>query len=137
MNSRNIHLKVLVPEQILVDLKVEKVIAEATDGFFCLKPRHIDFTTALRPGILYYYDEGQEHIIAVDEGILVKCGEQVLVSVLNAIKGKELSELEGMVRHEFRKVRETEQTASFALKNLEAELFQHFIGLEKDLDRQF
>lgn len=137
MNSKIMHLKIMVPEQILADRQIDKIIAEAPDGFFCLKPRHIDFTSALRPGILYYYAEEQEHLIAVDEGILVKCGAEVLVSVLKASKGEELSELEDRVRDEFQKIEETEQTASFVLKNLEAELIQHFVGLEKDLESQF
>lgn len=134
MNADSLHLKVMVPEQIMADLQVDKVIADAFNGFFCLKPRHVDFTSALKPGILYYYKENIEHIMAVDRGIIVKCGREVLVSVLHAIKGDNLDELEQRVREEFSRVEKTEQMANTALRNLEADLIQRFIGLDKDLE---
>ncbi len=47
-------LRVLLPTEVLLDVEVTKVIAEAENGFFCLLPRHVDFVAALVPGILYY-----------------------------------------------------------------------------------
>ncbi|SMO63189.1 F0F1 ATP synthase subunit epsilon [Fodinibius sediminis] len=137
MNDEIMQLKIMVPEHIMEDRPVDKIIAEAPNGFFCLKPRHVDFTSALKPGILYYYRGTREHIIAIDRGILVKCGREVLVSVLNAIKGDNLSALEQQVRQEFQRIAKTEQAASTALRNLEADLIQHFIGLDKELDMNY
>ncbi len=80
-------LKILIPTIVLVDREVTKVIAEAENGNFCLLPHHIDFVAALVPGILSFTTEGGEEIfVAVDEGILVKCNQEVLVSARNAIK---------------------------------------------------
>ncbi|MDX1619133.1 MAG: F0F1 ATP synthase subunit epsilon, partial [Balneolaceae bacterium] len=118
-------LKIMVPEKIVLRESVHKVIAEARNGFFCLEPRHIDFTAALRPGILYYYIGEEEHVIAVDEGILVKCGEEVLVSVVEAVEGTgpdPLSGLERQVREKFRSKEAAETNVRIALKNLEADL---------------
>lgn len=131
MTWNKIHLKVMVPETIVVDATVNKVVAEALNGFFCLKPRHVDFTAALRPGILYYYTNEGENVIAVDEGTLVKCGEEVLVSVINAIEGTDLERLEKEVREKFYLKQEAEQKVQNALKSLEADLIRHFIDLEK------
>ena len=84
-------LKVLLPSEILVDQEVAKVIAEGQNGEFCLLPRHVDFLSALVPGIfLYATPDGREQFLAVDEGILVKCGLEVLVSTRNAVSGAEL-----------------------------------------------
>jgi F-type H+-transporting ATPase subunit epsilon len=82
-------LKVLLPTEILVDEAVRKITAEAANGSFCLLPRHIDFVTALVPGLLSFetQKEGQEVFVAVAEGVLVKSGEEVLVSVRNAARG--------------------------------------------------
>jgi len=67
------NLKVLLPTEVLIDEEVRKVTAEAENGFFCLLPRHIDFATALIPGLLSFEDsEGRETFVAVDEGVLVK-----------------------------------------------------------------
>jgi ATP synthase protein I len=74
-------LKVLLPTEVLLNEAVTKVIAEAENGSFCLLPRHIDFVAALVPGLLSFtIDEGHEEFLAIDEGILVKCGAEVLVS---------------------------------------------------------
>ncbi|HBE49542.1 MAG TPA: F0F1 ATP synthase subunit epsilon, partial [Cyanobacteria bacterium UBA11369] len=47
-------LKVLLPTKILLEEEVSKITAEAANGSFCLLPRHIDFVTALVPGILIF-----------------------------------------------------------------------------------
>lgn len=134
MSKNHIHLKVMEPEQIIADEQVDKIIAEAVNGFFCLKPRHVDFASALKPGILYLYQGEEEKILAVDRGILVKCGSEVLVSVLNAIAGDDLGKLREQVRKEFSRIEKIEEEATNALRNLEAELIQHFVGLQKDLE---
>ena len=91
MSTTDMRLKILLPAEILVDEPVIKVIAEAENGSFCLLPRHIDFVAALVPGILCFCTaDGAEHFVAIDEGTLVKCSEQVLVSVFDATCGTEL-----------------------------------------------
>ncbi|NGP76573.1 F0F1 ATP synthase subunit epsilon [Balneolaceae bacterium YR4-1] len=132
-----IHLKIMTPEQIIADRQVDKIIADGQNGFFCLKPRHVDFTSALRAGIFYYYIGEEEFFTAIDSGILVKCGKEVLVSALNAISGKDLKELEELVKQKFVEVEETEQASVMALRNLEAELVQHFVDLEKNRERHY
>ncbi|MGK7369267.1 MAG: F0F1 ATP synthase subunit epsilon [Candidatus Halalkalibacterium sp. M3_1C_030] len=134
MNENQIHLKIMEPEQIIAHEQVDKIIAEAVNGFFCLKPRHVDFASALKPGILYFYRGEEEKIMAVDRGILVKCGSEVLISVLNAIAGDDLGKLREQVREEFNRMAKTEEETTNALRNLEAELIQHFVGLQKDLE---
>ena len=63
-------LKVQIPGKVFIDEPVQKIIAEAQNGFFCLEPRHIDFVAALVPGLISYFtSEGSERILATDEGI--------------------------------------------------------------------
>ena len=70
------HLKVLLPNQALLDQAVTKVTAEAVDGSFCLLPRHVDFVT----GLVAFEDQQQrEFFLATDEGVLVKIGPDVLI----------------------------------------------------------
>ncbi len=114
-------LRVLLPTEVLLDVEVTKVIAEAENGFFCLLPRHVDFVAALVPGILYYTTSpGEERLAAVDQGTLVKCGDEVLVSVLGAVAGKDLGALQTQVEASFRVVEEEERRARSALARLEA-----------------
>ncbi|MBU4575670.1 MAG: F0F1 ATP synthase subunit epsilon, partial [Proteobacteria bacterium] len=58
-------LKVLLPDQVLMDQEVAKVVAEGENGSFCLLPRHVDFVAALSPGILSFMDQkGVEQFLA-------------------------------------------------------------------------
>jgi len=51
------NLKILLPTEILLDEEVTKVSAEAENGSFTLLPNHIDFVTAIVPGILFFESE--------------------------------------------------------------------------------
>jgi F-type H+-transporting ATPase subunit epsilon len=127
-----LRLKVLTPTQVLLDVEAQKVIAEADNGFFCLLPHHIDFVAALVPGILYITAmDGQESFVAVDEGTLVKCDAEVLVSVLNAATGNDLTALEATVRESFSKLDVDTQRTRSALARLEAATMRQFLELEK------
>lgn len=131
MDKNSMHLKVMEPERVLLERRVDKIIAEGADGSFCLKPRHIDFVSALRMGILLYQSDGVEHYIAVDEGVLVKYGKRVLVSALNSIEGTDLAELEQAVREQFHKTEAIKKATDVALKSLEADLLLHFMELDR------
>lgn len=132
MNRKRLQLNVMEPERILVQKTVDKVIAEGVNGSFCLKPRHIDFVSVLKAGILLYKTDAEEHYLAVDEGILVKCGELVMVSVLNGIEGSDLSKLEQAVREQFHKTEAMSKATEIAMKGMEADLLLHFLELDRD-----
>jgi len=127
-----VNLKVLTPEQVVVDEEAVKVIAEAKDGAFCLLPRHADFATALVPGLLEVHGtDGREQFFAIDEGILVKAGPDVLVSTRRAVPGDSLDTLHETVEKQFEVRDEREQQARGAAARLEADLVRRFVELEK------
>jgi len=117
------NLKILLPTEILLDAEVTKISAEAENGAFTLLPNHIDFVTAIVPGILFFESESEstpEVFIAVDEGILVKCGAEVLVSTGRAIRSDDLETLQQTVEEEFWRLDEREKIAAGAIAKLEA-----------------
>ncbi|MCF6148295.1 MAG: F0F1 ATP synthase subunit epsilon [Candidatus Kuenenia sp.] len=122
-------LKVLLPTEIFMNEEVSKVIAEAENGSFCLLPHHIDFVSALVPGLLIYEQEGREVFLAVDEGILVKCGAEVLVSTRNAVRGPDLGRLKETVENKFRSIDERQKAARSAIAKLEINFVRQFIEL--------
>ena len=123
-------LKVLLPVGVLLDEEVTKVTAEAANGSFCLLPRHIDFVAYLVPGILSFVSEkGQEEFLAVDEGVLVKDGLEVLVSSTRAVRGAELGKLKETVDRVFRHIDDQEKTARSTMAKLEADLVRGFMEL--------
>jgi F-type H+-transporting ATPase subunit epsilon len=126
-------LKILLPTEIMVDEEVIKVTAAGGNGSFCLLPRHIDFVAALAPGLLSFVKagDGSEEFLAVDEGILVKCGPEVLVSTPKAVRGPELGQLRETVDQTFKVLTDQEKRARSALANLEANFIRRFLKLEE------
>ncbi|MBN1664665.1 MAG: F0F1 ATP synthase subunit epsilon [Deltaproteobacteria bacterium] len=124
------NLKVLIPTEILLQEVVNKVIAEAMNGSFCLLEHHVDFTATLAPGILAItIPEKGEELVAIDEGTLVKYGSDVLVSVRNAVRGVELEKLKQIVDETFQVLDEKEKTARAAAAKLEADIVRRFVEL--------
>jgi F-type H+-transporting ATPase subunit epsilon len=125
------NLKVLLPTEVLIEEEVAKVIAEAPNGFFCLLPKHVDFVAALVPGILSFETAGgSEEFLAVDEGILIKCGQEVLVSTRNAMRGPDLGQLKRTVVEKFESLDEREKTARSAMARIEAGFVRRFLEIQ-------
>jgi len=125
-------LQILLPTNVLVDVPVTKVVAEAENGSFCLLPRHVNFVTSLAPGILTYTtSDGRDHYAGVADGVLVKIGSDVLVSVEFGVEGHDLGSLREQVHQHFETVDEREKQAVSAVARLEADFVRRFLALEE------
>jgi len=125
-------LTVLTPEAQIFQGDVAKVTAEATNGSFTLLPRHIDTTAPLVAGILLCEDaDGQTLYFGIDDGILVKCAEEVSVAVRRALQGHDLAELRRRVQAEFVAIDEEEMAARSALARLESGVVRRILELER------
>ncbi len=128
------HLKVLVPYDTFAEKTgVSRIVAETRDGSFGLLPHRLDCVAALAPGILTYETEaGGVVYVAVDEGVLVKTGTDVLVSVRNAIGGTDLGLLQQAVKREFLTLDQHEQDVRAATAKLEAGFLHRFAAFQHD-----
>ena len=83
------NLKVLLPFRIFATKTgVSRIVVETHAGSFGLLPHRRDCVAPLVPGILTYETDAEgEAYLAVDEGVLVKTGQDVLVSVRRAMGG--------------------------------------------------
>ena len=115
------NLKVLLPFQVFADKTgVSRIVAETQEGSFGLLPHRLDCVAALVPGILIYEtDSDGEVFVAVDEGVLVKTGADVLVSVRRALLGKDLGKLREAVEKEFLTLDENERSVRSVMAKLE------------------
>jgi F-type H+-transporting ATPase subunit epsilon len=126
-------LKIILPTRILVDEKTSKITAEAQNGSFCLRPRHIDFVAALVPGLFSFVNhEDRETFLAVDEGVLVKCGRRVLVSTRYAVPGTDLGTLTRLVKEQFLALDDREKTVRSAISKIEADFIRSFLEIQKN-----
>ena len=126
------NLKILLPTEILVDTDVIKVVAEAENGSFCLLPHHVDFAAALVPGLLSFTrPDGAEEFAALADGVLVKRGDEVLVSAVNGSRGADLGQLHRIVREQFAQLDERDRRARSALARMEADFVRRFMELRE------
>ena len=125
-------LKLLTPTETVMDEVVVKINAEGPDGLFCLLPRHRDWVATLVPGILgLTTPDGGEAFVAVDQGVLVKCGDEVLVSVRRAVRDGDLAGLRQVVETRFRRYDDQEKAARSAVARLEAGVIRRFLELQE------
>ena len=134
MQPALMNLKVLLPFQLFAEKTgVLRIVAETREGSFGLLPRRLDCVAALAPGILIYENEAEgEAYVAVDEGVLVKTGPDVLVSVRNAIAGTDLGQLREAVEREFLSLDEREQSVRSALVKMESDLIRRLAEFHHD-----
>ena len=128
------NLKVLLPFQVFADKTgVSSIVAESSDGSFGLLPHRLDCVAALAPGILSYETEGEGDVyVAVDEGVLVKTGLDVLISVRRALSGSDLGQLRDLVDREFKTLDEREQSTRSIMAKLESGLLNRFVEFQHE-----
>jgi len=122
------NLKILLPFRVFARKPgVARIVAETSAGSFGLLPNRLDCVTALVPGILIFETEEESEVyVAVDEGILVKTGPEVLVSVRNAIEGNDLASLRESVKKEFLNLDTQEQSVRRVMAKLESGFIRRF-----------
>jgi F-type H+-transporting ATPase subunit epsilon len=127
-------LRVLLPFQIFAqETGVSRIVAETPGGSFGLLPHRLDCVAALAPGILTYGTEaGGEVYIAVDHGVLVKTGQEVVVSVRRALRGSDLGRLRDSVEREFMALDESEKSLRTVVAKLEAGFLRRLAGLQHE-----
>jgi F-type H+-transporting ATPase subunit epsilon len=116
------NLEVLLPFGIFAERTgVSRIVAETREGSFGLLPHRLDCVAALAPGILIYQHQAETEVyVAVDEGVIVKTGMDVLVSVRNAMGGTDLGQLRKAVEREFLNLSEREQSVRSVMAKLES-----------------
>lgn len=127
------HLKILLPYKIFADIKnVIRLVMETNAGSYGILPQRLDYTAALVPGILLYETEKEGiKYIAVDEGVIVKAGKEVLVSVRNAMGDAPLGKLRTLVEQEMMKLDDIEINARSAMAKLETGFIRNFQKLTR------
>lgn len=128
------NLTILLPFQVFAEKKdVARIVAETPDGSFGLLPHRLDCTAALIPGILMYQTKLEEAVyVAVDEGVLVKTGTEVFVSVRRALGGTDLNTLRDAVEKEFRALDEHEQDVRMIMAKLESGLLRRLVSFKHE-----
>ncbi len=124
------NLKILTPKKILMNEEVQRVHAEGECGEFTLLPRQQDYVAALVPSLLTCVTEGkEERLFAIDVGLLVKVGPDVLISVRRALAGTDEGALTQEISEEFEKLDEREKKTQTAMLRLERDFMQQMLEM--------
>jgi F-type H+-transporting ATPase subunit epsilon len=128
------NLKILLPFRIFAEKAgVSRIVAETPGGSFGLLPQRLDCVAALTPGILIYEADSEGEVyVAVDEGVLVKTGPDVLVSVRRALGGTDLGQLRAAVEQEFLTLDAHEENVRSVLAKMESGLIRRMAGFHND-----
>ena len=127
-------LKILLPFRVFADCTdVSSLCAETATGSFGILPHRLDCAAALVPGVLTYVTtDGGEKYVAINEGVLIKTGLSIVLSVRNAIAGTDLAELRKTVEREFIQVRDRDQNERASIKKLESRLMKQLTELKHE-----
>jgi F-type H+-transporting ATPase subunit epsilon len=127
-------LKILLPYRIFAEIKnVSNIVAETSEGSFGLLPQRLDCVAAIVPSIFTYETESKSvHYLAVDKGILIKAGSQVMVSVRNAFGGEDLGKLRESVEDEYKKLDDNEKEIRSTMAKMESGFLYSLKKLKKE-----
>jgi F-type H+-transporting ATPase subunit epsilon len=127
-------LKILLPFKIYSEtLNVKRIVVETKNGSFGLLPKRLDCAAALVPGILEYEDESSDiTYVAIDEGVLVKTGSEVMISVRNAIGGNDLLKLREAIKTEFSSLNENEKQLRTVMTKMSTNFLTNLDKFYKD-----
>jgi F-type H+-transporting ATPase subunit epsilon len=134
MQPARMNLKILLPFKIFTEKAgVSRIVAETREGSFGLLPHRLDCVAALAPGILVYETEMEGEVyVAVDEGVLVKTGPDVLISVRRALVGTDLGQLRDAVEQEFLTMDEHEQSVRSVLAKMESNFIRRMAAFHNE-----
>lgn len=126
-------LEILLPFRVFLQkAEVLRIVAETAEGSFGLLPHRLDCVAALTPGILTFATAVDgEVFVAVDEGVLVKTGADVRVSVRRALLGADLAGLRAAVEREFLVQDEQARSMREVLAKLETGFVARLTRLQK------
>jgi F-type H+-transporting ATPase subunit epsilon len=124
-----VRVKLVIPSRLLADWEgVDFILARGREGSMGIGPRRRDFVSPLVPGILEIRKDGRAtDYVALDGGLLVKCGSEVTVAAGRAVKGKDLESLRDTVEEEFEILDAKEKEARLAMANLESRFVRRFV----------
>lgn len=77
--AETLHLEVVTPEGVVLDMQVEEVVAPSVNGEFGVLPGHLPMLAALGTGLLHYTKGGKTQDVAVGRGFAEVLGDKAII----------------------------------------------------------
>jgi F-type H+-transporting ATPase subunit epsilon len=129
---RPLQLKILLPDRVFADeTEITRIVFVTPGGSFGLLPHRADCVAAIVPGLFVYQaDDADEVIVALDEGVLIKAGGNVLVSVRRAMAGPDIGQLQHSIAAEFLTLSDLQQAQRHVSAQIESSFVKRLAAFE-------
>lgn len=124
------NVEIIIPNKTIVSKEIDSITAPGTEGNFQILPKHIDFVSSLKAGILTLTIEGAEEYYAINYGILVKRSNEVFVVCQQVIRGESLEELNRAVEEKLSIQSEKEKATNEILSRMEIATLKRISEME-------
>ncbi len=127
---RPMNVEIIIPNKTIVQKKIDSITAPGTEGNFQILPRHIDFVSSLKAGILTLVVDGSEEYYAINYGVLVKKDDLVYVVCQQVIRGESLEKLNQAVEEKLSVLSEKEKVTNEILSRMEIATLKRISEME-------
>ena len=126
-------LRIIVPSGVFASIaNVERIVVMTQTGSFGLLPHRMDCAAVVPPGLFAYSTSATDEVhLAVDAGMLIKTGADVVLCVRRAIAGADLGRLRQAVQQELKQLSDQESSNLKTLAHLESGLVREFVKLQR------
>lgn len=90
--TKTISFELITPDDILINLEVDKIVAKSASGEIGILPNHADMIAQLDVAALRYWYRGQEEFAAVMGGVLEVKNNKVTIISDFAERGEDIDE---------------------------------------------
>lgn len=126
------NLEIYLPDKVFLRAAdVLSIVAEGVAGYVGLLPNRLDCVLPLVAGILTFVTPGGARYVAIDEGVLVKTGADVRLSVRHAAEGAGLGELQQTVKQEFQRLDIGERQLRVVVSQLESGFIRQLLKMHQ------
>ncbi|MDR2526345.1 MAG: F0F1 ATP synthase subunit epsilon [Rickettsiales bacterium] len=124
-------LEIYTPTEVIINESIKSISLTAKEGQIKILPNHADYVTVFSSNIVDYTDiNGNDKIIAVNDGILVKYGGTVCISTYSVVIGDTLED----IRQKIKDNAKAEQEKMKEINKIMKELDFYLLNNLKDLD---
>ena len=128
--SKTFHLKVITPNNIVLDEPVEQVIARTIHGEIGILPDHIPLITPLTAAPFQYWKNGEQKIAAVLGGMMEVSKEGVTIISDHAALAEEIDTVVAEKEKELAQAKLAQKKDKVDVQKAELELTRLLVMLE-------
>src|SRR5215475_1221244 len=127
--ANTLRLEIVTPEATVYSDDVEMVTLQGVEGQMGILPQHIRLMTQLVPGEMIVRKNGQDHFLAVGEGLIEVTGDRVAIVTDMAIPAESIDEAKAEEARQRAAARLREKISSEEVASVNASLVRSLAQL--------